>query len=424
MQRKKITTCLGAHLAQSEPRTRRRAWRPGVLPGVFLLLFSTNTLSAQALLSALEEEISGVVKLARPAVVTVINITKGAAGKSGGLFEIFRDRQAAENKIKIGTGLIISSDGFILTKESVIRDAERIEVSLDDGAIYPADWVVHDSARGIALLKILGQELPHATIGMKNEVSAGSWITVIGNSLGVPHAVSVGVISAVQPDGMMQISANVDPGSNGSPVFNVKAEAIGIVAGRIGVAEQESDHEHYFGSTALVYNLAELMPFVQASIAKFYARHGWIGVTVVTDSLSGQHPRVLKLHEQGPGYQAGVQLGDIITHFNDRPVTSSNRLRELVMQVQPGQEAAVKVLRQNQELELRVLVSQKNPVALQELAAHRQAEIAPREAAPAFPQRSDPDAISVWLRRRLDALEKEIRTLQNYYHQNIYPKKN
>ncbi len=365
------------------------------------------------------------VKLAKPTVVTVINITKAAAGKpGGGLFEFFRDRQTAENKVKVGTGLIISSDGFIVTKESVIRNAERIELSLDDGSLYPAEWVMQDSARGIALLKILGHGLPNATIGMKNDISAGSWITVIGNSLGVPHAVSVGVISAVQPDGMMQISANVDPGSNGSPVFNVKAEAIGIVAGRISVTEKENEHEHYFGSTALVYSLAELMPFIQDAIRSYYSKVGWIGVTVLADSSSGGHPRVLNLHEQGPGHQAGLQVGDVITHFNDYPVTSSNRLRELVMEVQPGQEAPVKVLRVHQELVLRVRVSQKTPIALQELAAHTEIESAFMAPPPTSLPKGEPGTDSLWLQRRLDALEKEIRTLQYYYQQNFYNRKN
>lgn len=397
-------------------------WWPRISAGT-LLIFSTHVLHAQPLLSALEQEISGVVKLAKPAVVTVFNITKSATEKpGGGLFEFFRDRQTAENQVKVGTGLIISSDGFIVTKESVIRDAGRIELSLDDGSLYPAEWVVRDSARGIALLKILGHNLPHATIGMKNDISAGSWITVIGNSLGVPHAVSIGVISAIQPDGMMQISANVDPGSNGSPVFNVKAEAIGIVAGRISVTENE--HEHYFGSTALVYSLAEMMPFVQTAIQSYYAKVGWIGVTVLADSSSSGHPRVLDLNELGPGYKAGMQVGDIITHFNDQPVTSSNRLRELVMQVQPGQVAPVKVLRVNQELVLRVRVSQKSPIALQELAAHAVQESASLDSPPISLPKGEPGANSLWLRRRLDALEKEIRTLQNYYQQNFYNKKN
>ncbi len=408
----------------------QKAWRRSLRDlclcvGAYGIIFSTTPAHAQPLLSALELEISSVVKFAQPAVVTVINITKAAAGKpGGGLFEFFRERQADESKVKVGTGLIISSDGFILTKESVIRDAERIELSLDDGSMYPVEWVARDSVRGIAVLKIFGQNLAHARIGMQSDIRAGSWITVIGNSLGVPHAVSVGVISAVQPDGMMQISANVDPGSNGSPVFNVKAEAIGIVAGRISVAENVNDHEHYFGSTALVYSLLDLMPFLQASIEKYYASHGWIGVTVVTDSLSGEHPRVLKLHEQGPGDKAGLQLGDVITNFNDEPVTSSNRLRELVMELQPGQEVAVRVRREHQDLVLRVLVGQKAPVALQELAVHREKKSAPLEPVPTSSPASESGANSLWLQRRLDALEREVRTLQNYYQQSVYPKKN
>lgn len=402
--------------------------RAGSLPlwaGACWLIFATNILSAQTILSALEQEISGVVKLAKPAVVTVISFTKGSEKSSGGIFEFFRDRQAAEEKIKIGTGLIISSDGFILTKESVIREAERIDLSLDDGALYPAEWVVSDSARGIALLKIFGSNLPHAAIGMKGDLNPGSWITVIGNSLGVPHAVSVGFISAIQPDGTIQISAHVDPGSNGSPVFNAKAEAIGIVAGRLGVAEKEDNHEHYFASTALVYSLAEVMPFVQTHIQSYYEKAGWIGVRLLTDSLSAGHPRVQYLFEGGPGQLAGLQVGDIITHFNGLPATSSNRLRELVMKVPPGQEVPIQVLRLNQEMTLQVRVGKKSPVALQELAAYREKKppaVLPFTPAPQ-PPKGEAGVNSIWLQRRLEALEKEIRTLQNYYQQNIYKKK-
>ncbi len=376
-----------------------------------MLMGRAPNLFAQGVISALEEEISALVQTAKPAVVTIIALKKGAESKS--IFDLFGERREAGKELKVGTGLIISSDGFLLTKDSIVRAAGQVDVALDNGASHRVEWMARDSLRGIALLKISAPNLQPARFSMTDALRAGSWVTVIGNALGMPHAVSIGLVSAIQPDGLVQISANVDPGSNGSPVFDAHAHAVGMVMGRVSFEAEEPSASKFFSNTALVHPFADLLPFVRAAVEQYYTEHGWIGVTVVTDASSPGRPRILKLNENGPGHKCGLQVGDTITHFDGKDVDSPSALGALVNQARPGEIVPVKVNRLEQDLTLEVRIAAKSPVALAELNFETSASRATMQVAPANPWKASEPQLR--LQRRIDALEKKVKALQSYY---------
>ena len=383
----------------------------------FLLFLCAPPLFAQGMLVALEEEIGALVQAAKPSVVTVLATKTNTESTS--LFRLFGQRKTAENEFTVGTGLIISSEGFLLTKDSILRNAGTIEVALDNNTSHRVEWVARDSSRGIALLKISAPNLQPVRFSMTDALHAGSWVTVIGNALGVPHAVSIGVVSAIQPDGLLQISANVDPGSNGSPVFDAHAHAIGMVMGRVGLEAMESSASPYFSNTALVHPFADLLPFVRDSFERYYAQHGWIGVTVVSDATSPGRPRILKLSANGPGQESGLQVGDTITHFDGEEVDSPSTLGLYVNKAKPGDVVLVKVLRLAQALTFEVRVTGKTPVALHELNFTANAEpTTTPDPPPAWKPSMPHSERQLQLQLRIDELEKKVRALQNSYKRN------
>lgn len=370
-------------------------------------------LQAQSLLNAIEKEIEAIVVKARPAVVTVTAINNVHEGK--GLLGMFGGGKSEIPKRMVGSGLVVSSDGFILTKESIVRKANRIEVTLNDGSFYDADLIEVENKMGVALLKIGASRLEYVEIGGTDELHSGSWVTVIGNAVGVPQAVSVGVVSAVQTNGIIQITAQVDPGSNGSPVFGTSARAVGIVAGRMSLGLQDQPSESIFSQAVSVYALAPLLPFMRESVRKYYDSQGWIGVTLLADTSAQGRPRVLSLVENGPAARAGLQVGDVITSIANQTVDSLSQLGRLVAQARPDEKVSIGIDRDGTDLTLEVRVAKREAVALAELKLLEEpAEWKPQPwrkmAAPA-PAASDPAA----MHRRLDALEQEIKALRSMY---------
>lgn len=376
-----------------------------------VLFFGAHNIRAQNLLATLEHEMRRLVRDAKPAVVTIMATTQSEESADGGLFGLFRGKESEPPEVKVGSGLIISSDGFVVTKVSVVRGAGQIETTLADGQIIPAEMVELDSVSGIAVLKMAGENFTPAQIGSAESVQAGSWITVIGNVLGMPQAVSVGVVSAVHANSVIQISANVDPGSNGSPVFNARGQAVGIVSGRMGIGPNNVKPENYFSCTSLVYPLALYLPRLREIVQHYYETRGWLGVRVMTDAKDRLHLRVLSLVKDGPAERAGLQIGDVITHFTEKPVDTSTNLPALVAACKPGTHETLTVMRGDSMVHCTVPIGQLRPVALHELQAapseggDEQGEVEGELPAPSEQKQIE----SLQINQRIQALEKELK---------------
>ncbi len=212
-------------------------------------------------------------------------------------------------------------------------------------------------------------------------------------------------------NGIIQISANVDPGSNGSPMFNAEGKAVGIVSGRMGLGPNSIIPENYFSCTALVYPLARCLPRLREIVSRYYESRGWLGVRVVADSQNQRLPRVLSLVKDGPAERVGIQVGDVITHFTGQPIESFMKLPEMVAACRPGASENLRVMRGDSIINFNVQLGQQAPVALGEL-----------QTAPALPPEPENSKSPIQAKFKLDnllihqriqALEKELQQLRS-----------
>ncbi|MBN1349894.1 trypsin-like peptidase domain-containing protein, partial [candidate division KSB1 bacterium] len=134
----------------------------------------------------------------------------------------------------VSTGIIFNKEGYIVTKSNVVQDAEQIEVNTHDNQRYLAAFIGFNLETGLAVIKIDATDLIPVPLGNSDTIKEGDWITLIGNSMGVLPSVSLGLINGIRKeDDLIQLSAFINPGNSGSPVFNTKGEVIGIVAARL-----------------------------------------------------------------------------------------------------------------------------------------------------------------------------------------------
>lgn len=319
---------------------------------------------AQSVLNLLEKEISDLCVEARPAVVTISAVASGEMMKKPdkGFFPFLSE---AENtgimpKIRVGSGLIVTADGFIITRYSVVENAEAVFVTIHGNRQHQAEVIGSDSLASIAVLRVTEANLKPARLSIAGDMAPGSWVMVIGNSMGMPHSISVGILNGIHQEGMMQVSASVDPGNSGSPVFNSKGDAIGLIAAVVNY--EKDDHPRgngYFGHSTLVSPISYVLSPLRRLIDNYYAQHGWLGVTVNRDPLSPQGAHIVHLDEGGPGKKAGMRIDDVITHFNGHPLKSITDLRNLVLQRKPGEKVEVGLLRQATPMQLDIEIGRR-----------------------------------------------------------------
>ncbi len=266
----------------------------------------------------------------------------------------------------LGSGVIISSDGYIVTNYHVIDRAEDIRVRLWDETEYPARVIGKDEKTDVALLKIEpDRELPVAPLGDSDRLEVGDWVIAIGNPFGFSHTVTAGIVSAkgrvlgTGPyDDFIQTDAAINPGNSGGPLFNVDAEVVGISTaifstsgGNIGIG------------FAIPINVVKNV--VKSLKEKGYVERGWLGVTVqkvtpeIAKSFGLDRPRgalVADVTKGSPAEKAGVQRGDIIIEYNGNPIEGMYELPRLVASTPVGSTVEMKVFRDREVKTLTVTI--------------------------------------------------------------------
>jgi serine protease Do len=265
----------------------------------------------------------------------------------------------------LGSGFIITKDGYIVTNNHVVEHATDIKVALSDQEEWTAKVIGRDPTTDVALIKIdAGKELPIVPLGNSDQERVGSWVLAIGNPFGLGHTVTAGIISArgrvigAGPyDDFLQTDASINPGNSGGPLFNMRGEAIGIntaiVAGGQGIG------------FAIPINLAKDVLSQLRDTGK--VSRGWLGVQVqrVTPELAQSfglgHARgalVADVMPHSPAEQAGIQRGDVIVNFNGHTIEQMNDLPRLVATMPPGAEVAMQLIRQGQEQTVHLKVAE------------------------------------------------------------------
>lgn len=276
----------------------------------------------------------------------------------------FRDApQTPYKSSSLGSGFIISADGYILTNGHVVEGADEIRVKLSDGREFAGKVRGLDDKLDLALVKIdAGDSLPVAKLGDSDGIKVGEWVMAIGNPFGLEQTVTVGIVSAkgrvinAGPyDDFIQTDASINPGNSGGPLFNVQGEVVGIntaiVAGGQGIG------------FAIPVNMAkQIIP--QLRDAGRVTR-GWLGVTVqaldkeLADSfgLDNTHGALVNEVVKGsPAEQAGLQRGDVILTFDGHQIVELNDLPRIVAATPVDKTVKVTIFRNGKERTVKVKV--------------------------------------------------------------------
>ena len=267
----------------------------------------------------------------------------------------------------LGSGFIISKDGYVLTNNHVVEGAETVIVRLNDRQEFIAEIVGTDPRSDVAVLKLDATDLPVVKIADSDNVKRGQWVVAIGSPFGFDYSVTAGIVSATGralPDEsyvpFIQTDVAINPGNSGGPLFNLDGEVVGInsqIFTRSG---------GFMGlSFAIPMNLA--MNVTEQIQEDGVVRRGWLGVLIqevnrdLALSFGLEKPMgalIAQASSSGPAGKAGIQPGDIIVRFNGKDVERSSDLPPMVGLVRPGSTVPVDVVRQGDRLTLDVTIEQ------------------------------------------------------------------
>ncbi len=268
----------------------------------------------------------------------------------------------------LGSGFVIDAEGYIVTNNHVIADADEITVILHNNVSLKAELVGRDSKTDVAVLKVkTDKPLVAANWGDSDKARVGDWVLAIGNPFGLGGSLTAGILSARQRDiqsgpydDFLQTDASINRGNSGGPMFNTDGQVIGIntaiyspSGGSIGIG------------FAIPSNLAKEIAAELIRAPDHVVRRGWLGVRIqaVTDEIAeslgldkARGALVASVNDNGPAHVSGIQPGDVIVSFNDKPVNDMRHLPRLVAETAVGKSVPVSVWRRRKTETVQVVV--------------------------------------------------------------------
>ena len=316
-----------------------------------------------------------------PAVVkinTVINGRKpqGQQNLKGQLPEIFRElleqrnrqQQPPRDARSMGSGFVISEDGYILTNHHVVDQATEIQVLFADRREYTATIVGSDRRSDLALLKIDATDLPTLSFAEADELRAGDWVLAIGSPFGLDYSVTAGIVSAIGRSiptekgenyvPFIQTDVAINPGNSGGPLFNLDGEVVGI---------NSQIYSRSGGSIGLSFSIPTSVALTVVDQLKKNGtvQRGWLGVVMqdvdkaLAESLELGKPQgalINAVEPDGPADDAGIVPGDVIVRFNGQPIIDSGDLPHVVGAIAPSKKVKVEVYREGKRKTINVKV--------------------------------------------------------------------
>ncbi len=324
------------------------------------------------------------VKEAAPAVVNISTTQKVKSGISelpegfeipqlpegspfGELFKYFFDQEEGGPSLRdaqsLGSGFIISADGYILTNYHVVKNADEIIVRLNDRRELRGEVVGTDKRSDVALLRIDAKDLPVARIGKSSTLQVGEWVLAIGSPFGFDYSATAGIVSAKGRSlpsenyvPFIQTDVAINPGNSGGPLFNQAGEVVGVnsqIYSRTG---------GYMGlSFAIPIEVA--MDVADQLKTSGHVSRGWLGVLIqdinldLAESFGMKQPRgalVAKVLEDSPAEEAGFQVGDVIVAFNGKTINDSASLPPIVGSTKVGVFVPVDIIRARKQTVIKV----------------------------------------------------------------------
>jgi len=356
-----------------------------------------DILSTQLAFTALVQQVT-------PSVVNISTISKKKLVQPlfqfSPFFHDFSDgnQPRFRRDASLGSGFIINRDGYILTNDHVVRDAETIKVKLSNDTVYTGKVVGGDPKTDIAVIKIDSKEpLPVAVLGDSSKLQVGQWAIAIGNPFGLDRTVTVGVVSATGRSNMgietyedfIQTDASINPGNSGGPLLNIYGEVVGINSAIVAAGQGIG--------FAIPINMAKQV--VEQLISKGTVSRGWLGVSIqpVTDDIAASFglkkaagALVNEVVAGSPAAKAGIKQGDIIVAIGGTDIKDVSHLQRLVGDLPVGKRIEVKVSREGKDLKLPLIIGRAESAVAK--------QVKPEEPQP-----------STWLGMSVEDLPREMR---------------
>ncbi|MBV1881430.1 MAG: DegQ family serine endoprotease [Pseudomonadales bacterium] len=343
---------------------------------VMFLLFVVMPAQARAKISGLPD----FTQLVEESASAVVNIStthreKGKPQKyeqqNQQVPDIFRhffgDGRPQRDRDSLGSGFIVSEDGYILTNHHVVKGADEIVVRLSNRKEYSAKLVGSDPRSDLALLQIDARHLPTVKLGRSSSLKVGEWVLAIGSPYGFDHSVTAGIVSAMGrslPNDnyipFIQTDVAINPGNSGGPLFNLEGEVVGInsqIYSRTG---------GFMGlSFAIPIDIA--MESMEQIKRNGFVSRGWLGVIIQNVDMglaesfglsSSAGALVAGVLDDGPADKAGVEAGDVIITFDNTDIIVASDLPHLVGRVKPGKKAKLNIIRQGKDKTLSLKVGE------------------------------------------------------------------
>ena len=316
-----------------------------------------------------------------PAVVKINTVIKGPKQSAqqnfqGQLPEIFRELLEQRNRQQqqprqarsMGSGFVISEDGYLLTNHHVIDQADEIQVLFSDRREYSAVVIGSDRRSDLALLKIEANDLPTVKFAEADQLRTGEWVLAIGSPFGLDYSVTAGIVSAIGRSiptekgenyvPFIQTDVAINPGNSGGPLFNLEGEVVGI---------NSQIYSRSGGSIGLSFSIPNSVALSVVDQLKKNGKvqRGWLGVVMqdidkaLAESLELGKPQgalINAVEPDGPADKAGIVPGDVIVRFDGQGIVESGDLPHVVGSIAPGSKAKVEVYREGKRKTFTVVV--------------------------------------------------------------------
>ena len=370
----------------------KKPWRTAAVTGLFAVFAATALLPATSALAQNRTlpDFTDLVEQVSPSVVNIRTSEKAKTAAAGGgideqMLEFFRrfgipvppnmprgprsDRAPAPQEEAqprgVGSGFILTPDGFIMTNAHVVEGADEVIVTLTDNREYKAKIVGSDKRTDVAVVKIDATGLPAVKIGDSSRLKVGEWVMAIGSPFGLENTVTAGIVSAKQRDtgdylSFIQTDVAINPGNSGGPLINMRGEVVGI-------------NSQIYSRSGGFQGISFAIPMDEAARVSDQLRstgkvtRGRIGVQIdqvskeVAESIGlgkAQGALVRGVEAGAPADKAGIEAGDIITKFDGKHIDKSTDLPRLVGNVKPGTYSVVTVFRRGSTKDFSVVVAE------------------------------------------------------------------